>query len=230
MVQNWIEKGIAHCKNTEFEKGVECFDKALSLEHENIQALYNRGRALSRVGNLKASLNDFEKLTQIQPSNPSYIGDYAVALYLNEKNDEALTQFNLALSLEPENPYRYASRAFYYDRIGKFEESIKDYEKTIELDPEDAIAMNNKGLVEEKLGYKDKAKSSFDKSNNLTGYDPDKSPALKDAQATAQQTPPSQNEAQSPDFDNKWDVIKSVFTKEGFKDFLSFSKGIVKKK
>ena len=27
MVQNWIEKGIAHCKNTEFEKGVECFDK-----------------------------------------------------------------------------------------------------------------------------------------------------------------------------------------------------------
>lgn len=229
MVEKWIEKGITHCKNTEFEEGVECFDKAISLDHENIQAIYNRGRALSRLGNLKASLKDFEKLTQLQPYNASFIGDFAVALHLNEKNDEALIQFNLALSLEPNNPYRYASRAFYYDRIGQLEESIRDYEKTIELDPEDAIALNNKGLVEEKLGYKDKAKTSFDQSNQKMGYDPSQSPSLKDAQMKVQSHEENKPET-TPIFETKWDVVKSVFTKDGFKDFLSFSKGIVSKK
>ena len=230
MVEKWIEKGVTHCKNTAFEKGVECFNKALSLDHENIQAVYNRGRALSRLGNLKASLKDFEKLTQLQPTNASFIGDYAVALHLNEKNDEALIQFNLALSLEPQNPYRYASRAFYYDRIGKLEESIQDYEKTIELDPEDAIALNNKGLVEEKLGYKDKAKTSFDQSNQKMGYDPEKSPALKDAQAQNQTLKSTETKkGNKKDLNSRWDVFQTLATKDGLKDFVRFIKNGLKK-
>ena len=155
-----------------------------------------------------------------------------MALHLNNLDDEALAQFNLALSLEPQNPYRYASRAFYYDRIGKLEESIKDYEKTIELDPEDAIALNNKGLVEEKLGYQEKAKKSFDRSNKIMRYDPAKSSAFEDAktQANNAQSTSSNPTTETSQFENKWDVAKSIFTKDGFKDFLKFSKGVFRKK
>ncbi|WP_323756296.1 tetratricopeptide repeat protein [Roseivirga sp.] len=220
MIEKWIKEGVKHCENAKFEEGVKCFNKALEKEPNHTTGLHNRARALSRIGQLEAALADFEKLTQLFPCHASFIGDYAVALHLNDKNDLALVHFEKALQLEPTNPYRYSSRAFFKDRTGDLEGAIADYEKAVEMDPEDAIALNNKGLVEEKLGYKDKAKQSFDRSNNLVGYDPTKTNPL----------PKTENKA--PKFTstkptNRWEVVKSVFTKEGFKDFAKFTKGLV---
>ncbi len=215
MSENLIEKGIEACRSGAFEEGITYFNRALKKDENNKTALYNRARALSKISSLEKSLADFELLANLEPTNASYIGDYAVSLHLNNKQDEASLKFDLALSIEPNNPYRYSSRAFFKDRLGDLEGAIKDYEKAVELDPEDAIALNNKGLVEEKLGYQDKAKQSFDKSNELVGYKPEvkentTKPAAKEAEAASAKP-------------SRMKVIKSVFTKEGFKDFKQFS-------
>lgn len=216
-----IEKGIEACRNGSFEKGIEYFTSALDKDAENIEALYNRGRALSKVGKLKESLSDFRRITEIEPKNASYIGDYAVSLHLNNINEEAAKKFELALLLEPNNPYRYSSRAFFKDRIGDLEGAIKDYTKAIELDPEDAIALNNKGLVEEKLGYQDQAKKSFSKSNELVGYNPE------EKQLDTNEPDLKQPEPVKP---SRGQIIQSVFTKEGFKEFTQFSRALLKGK
>lgn len=216
-----IEKGIEACRNGAFEKGVEYFTNALEKDVDNAEALYNRARALSKTGQLAESLSDFKRLTKLQPSNPSHMGDYAVSLHLNNRNDEAAEKFEQALSLEPNNPYRYSSRAFFKDRTGDLEGAIKDYEKAIELDPEDAIALNNKGLVEEKLGYQDKAKQSFSKSNELVGYKPDE----KQIETTDPIAKPTEWVKPS-----RGKIIQSVFTKEGFKEFSQFSIDLLKGK
>lgn len=236
MVEKLIEQGVQSCSNAKFEEGVKFFDKALTESPDNLLALSNRARALSRVGRLQDALADFRRLIELQPVNAQFIGDYAVALHLNDRNDEAHQMFDKALALEPQNPYRYSSRAFFKDRIGDSEGALADYDKCIALDPEDAIALNNRGLVEEKLGYKEKAKKSFDQSNKLVGYEP------KEASQPDDQTPGSQKAStkdtggitaadgtSSNQPTTRWEVVKSVFTKDGFKDFVSFSKGLIKK-
>lgn len=212
-----VEEGVEACRNNDFEKGVSYFDEALLKEPDHIEALYNRARALSRLGKLKKSLADFRRLTELQPENASFIGDYAVSLHLNEKNDEAAAQFELALKLDSNNPYRYSSRAFFKDRIGDLKGAIEDYEKAIALDPEDAIALNNKGLVEEKLGYTDKAQQSFKQSNDLVGYQPPQSDKVHEDV----QTNKSPEEADVPL--TRMSVVRSIFTKDGFRDFRKFS-------
>ena len=216
-----IEKGIEACRNGAFEKGILFFNEVLEKDGDHIEALYNRARALSKTGQLVESLDDFKRITIISPSNASHIGDYAVSLHLNNKNDEAALQFELALSLEPNNPYRYSSRAFFKDRMGDLEGAIEDYEKAVALDPEDAIALNNKGLVEEKLGYQDKAKQSSSKSNDLVGYRP--------YQKEVESTEPIIEEPQlvKP---SRAKIIQSVFTKDGFKEFAQFSVDLIKGK
>jgi len=221
MSLNSIEKGIEECRNGAFEKGILFFNEVLEKDSDHIEALYNRARAFSKTGQLVESLDDFKRIMIISPSNASYIGDYAVSLHLNNKNDEAAQQFELALSLEPNNPYRYSSRAFFKDRIGDLEGAIEDYEKAVQLDPEDAIALNNKGLVEEKLGYQDKAKQSFSKSNDLVGYKPD--------QKEVESTEPiiEHSDLVKP---SRAKIIQSVFTKDGFKEFAQFSINLIKGK
>lgn len=227
MSSNLIEKGIEACRNGAFEKGVVNFNKVLENDPQNVEALYNRARALSKIGDLLSSLADFKKLTEINPLNPSFIGDYAVSLHLNNRNDEASIAFERALQLEPTNPYRFSSRAFFKDRIGDLEGSIEDYEKALALDPNDAITLNNKGLVEEKLGYKDKAKSSFDKSNELVGYSPEaQSSSIENKQNDKSVSEASDDQSAL----TRGKVIRSVFTKEGFKDFRKFSIELLKGK
>lgn len=232
MVDKLIEQGVQNCSDAKFEEGVKFFDKALKASPDHLLALSNRARALSRVGRLADALADFKRLIELQPSNAQFIGDYAVALHLNDKNAEAEQMFDKALALEPRNPYRYSSRAFFKDRIGNSEGALKDYDECIALDPEDAIALNNRGLVEEKLGYKEKAEKSFDQSNKLVGYEP------KGDSSSKGQTLKPNNEIPNSKIEKatlptqpttRWSVMKSVFTKEGFKDFLKFSVGLIKK-
>lgn len=219
MSQILVEEGIKACQSDNFEKGVTLFTKALTQNPQDLSALYNRARAYSKLHQLAKALDDFKQLVLLQPTNATFIGDYAVALHLNKNDDEAKIQFDKALALEPENPYRWSSRAFFKDRIGESQSALKDYDKAIELDPEDAIALNNRGLIEEKLGYIEKSKNSFNRSNKLVGYDPDKS------QKSAPKSRPNISaKEQEEEKLTRWKVIKSVFTKEGFRDFGQFYK------
>jgi tetratricopeptide (TPR) repeat protein len=225
-IEALVRKGVECCENAEFEQGVKYFDKALAKDSQHTLALHNRARALSRIGKLKLALVDFKALTVQFPQNASFLADYAVALHLDSQNEQAALLFEQALALEPTNPYRYASRAYFKDRTGDFEGAIQDYEKAIELDPEDAIALNNKGLIEEKLGYKERANKSFDKSNSLVGYNPSE-------KAKEKHSAPNFSQVQKPsskEQNKRWAIIKSVFTKEGFKDFASFTKTLIEKK
>lgn len=225
-VEELIKKGVDCCEKAEFEQGVNYFDKALLADPKNALALHNRARALSRIGKITLALVDFKALTVQFPQNASFIADYAVALHLDNQNEQAALLFEQALALEPTNPYRYASRAYFKDRTGDFEGAILDYEKAIELDPEDAISLNNKGLIEEKLGYKERANKSFDKSNRIVGYKPTEK--IKERYSVPDFS--GLNKQSTKGKNNRWAIIKSVFTKEGFKDFTHFTKTLLIKK
>lgn len=241
MIEKLIEQGVQSCSDANFEEGVKFFDQALSKKPDHLLALSNRARALSRVSRSVDALADFKRLIELQPQNPQFIGDYAVALHLNDQNEEARAMFDKALALEPQNPYRYSSRAFFKDRIGDSEGAIADYDQCIALDPEDAIALNNKGLVEEKMGYKEQSKQSFDKSNKLVGYEPKDetnskgeilNPKFQKTNSRGQTSNFNSQEGQTktmPQPPTKWQVIKSVFTKDGFKDFVKFSTRLIRK-
>lgn len=229
MTADLISRGIAACKENDFEKGVKLFTKALETGEFQTEALYNRARAFAKLDKQKESLSDFAKLKELNPVNASYIGDYAVSLHLNNENDKAGKEFELALSLEPENPYRHSSMAFFKDRIGDFEGAVAAYEKAIELDPEDAIALNNKGLIEEKLGRKQKSIESFNKSNKLVGYEPEKKDLTKEVPSISDSSSNSSTQ-DSPNPQTMTEVVKSLLTKEGFNDFMRFTKDIFKKK
>jgi len=225
MTSDLINSGIAACKKNDFAKGVELFTQALAEGDYTTEALYNRARAYAKLEDQAASLTDFARLKSLHPTNASYIGDYAVSLHLNDRNEEALVEFELALSLEPQNPYRHASLAFFKDRMGDHEGAVKAYEQAIALDPEDAISLNNKGLIEEKMGRKKASIESYNKSNQIVGYDPEQTDL---SQYDSQETKAAGQAPKAPE--TRTEVFRSIFTKEGFKDFWRFSKGLFMKK
>ncbi|QCK15026.1 tetratricopeptide repeat protein [Mangrovivirga cuniculi] len=172
IVEEVLAKGKQLCSEEKFEEAIFHFNQILEENDKNLDALYNRAKAYSKLNMFEKSISDFDKLVD-QTNSPSMISERALAYFLNKNQEAAIKDLNLAAELDPENPYRYSSRAFIKDRLGDLEGAIQDYTKAIELDPEDAIAYNNRGLVEEKLGRKEAAQISFKRADSIADGKPE---------------------------------------------------------
>lgn len=227
---------MENCKKGDFNGGISEFNKAINLNPNHIESIYNRAKAKFKLKLIEECLDDFALALVIMPENSVLYSERAVVFYHMGESQNALNDLNKAVSLESENPYRYASRAYIKDKIGDLEGSIEDYQKAIELDPEDAISHNNKGLVEEKLGFTNRAKISFSKADSLTGFDEKFKYSEKSNIAENVMIPSTSNNRnlkskQKFGVNSYLEVVKKIFTtRNGRNDFLSFAIDFFKRK
>lgn len=166
---------------------------------------------------LDKALELFSKALELDPQGKSALYERGV-LYTNLKQlDLALFDFNKLIEIEDDNPFYYACRAFVKTGLKDIKGAMIDYQVTIKLDPEDAVAYNNLGLLQEQSNYKSEAEDSFEKSNNIIGYSPNRYDNRKEEILENEPTPEIVL--------SKSEIAKSVFTKKSvLKEFFSFIK------
>lgn len=188
----------------------------------NLNREYAKGMAKVKENDFLSAIEHFTAAIELDANNVEYYAERAVA-YLNTTQYElSMFDMNICVDMEPNNSYRYSCRAFLKSRMGDADGAISDYEKAIMLDPEDAIAYNNLGLAQEQKGYHKKAQKSFEQSNELIGYKPNRLDSSEKSASEIKTEPNSQPQEIQP---TKASVAKDVFTKKSsFKEFLSFIK------
>lgn len=187
---------------------------------------FAKGLDKVKENDFSGAIEHFTNAISEDPTNVEYYAERAVA-YLNTNQFElSMFDMNRCVEMEPGNSYRYSCRAFLKSRMGDSAGAVTDYEMAVKLDPEDAIAYNNLGLAQEQLGYKAKAQQSFERSNQLIGYNPkrfDEGSAMpvNNSETKSPKEPAKSHHEMNPL--TRRQVVKSVFTKKaGFRDFLSF--------
>ncbi len=58
---SWIAEGDAHLDAGEHERALVCYDRALELDPQCVEAHYDRGRALSRLDREEEALEAFAR-------------------------------------------------------------------------------------------------------------------------------------------------------------------------
>lgn len=224
-------KGIEKCREGKFEEGIAYFDKALSLHSTHTESIYNRAKAKFKLKRLNECVIDLNHALNVSPENPVFYSERAVVHYHMGLMEKSLQDLDAAAKLDPDNSYRYSSRAYIKDKAGDLLGAIEDYNKAIALDPEDAIAYNNKGLVEEKLGYYNRSKESFKKADALAeGKTPPAQEEEPLSKKPEQAVPEPKRKTVYPMKDYYAWGKKVLTSKEGFKDFISFTIDVFKRK
>jgi tetratricopeptide (TPR) repeat protein len=103
--EDWYNKGVVLDKaNRRFEEALQCYDKALEIDPEYVQAWYGKGDALYLMARC------YDKARKIDPEYVQAWYGKGDALYLIGKCDnvltcleEALLCFDKVLKLEPQN-------------------------------------------------------------------------------------------------------------------------------
>ena len=138
------------------------WEHAISLDHENYVALYNRGVVLMNEGDLQGALEDFDAAIALEPFYLDAYVNRANTLTRVGRPEAALTDYAKALEIAPEDDLVRFNRGIVLRGMGRFDDAVADLDRFLESNPDSSDAMSELGATHQLAGAPDKALFYFD--------------------------------------------------------------------
>jgi len=189
---------------------------------------FENGEEKYKERDYEGAVIEFTMALEKDPGNPEILYQRAMAYFHLQKKSLALMDMDQAVEMQPNYSFRYSSRAFMRDSYGDVIGAIDDYKTAIELDPEDAISYNNVGILEDKMGRREVSQGYYNKADSLMNVSTNKPMKEMMEEGTTINYDRPNTELPTPQIEeipkSFWENVKSVFTKDGFKEFVGFLK------
>ncbi len=149
----WMWLGVIQLGAERPEEAVVALDKAAKLAPDNVDILYQRGRA-----HLLVSKSSYEKMFQADPKSWRVHQVLAQADAEAERHDDAIAEYQAAIELVPRQPGLHEELATEYWKAGKLEPAEAELQKELEIDPHNVLARYKLGTLEVERGEGAKSK------------------------------------------------------------------------
>lgn len=165
--ENYFKLGNNERINENYDKAIECYEKAIELNPEYAMAYNNRGYSYNKLGEEEKAIEDYSKAIEINPEYALAYSNRGISYSNKGEEEKAMEDYNNAIELNPEYVRAYNNRGYSYSNMGEEEKAIEDYNKAIELNPEYAMAYNNRGISYRNIGEEEKAIEDYKKAIEL---------------------------------------------------------------
>jgi tetratricopeptide (TPR) repeat protein len=159
-----------------YEKGklkeaVEEFQRALTLDPNNVNVSNSLGVCYAQMGKLQEAVTEFLRVTSVKPSD--FMGQYNLgcALLNLRREDEAEQAFTRSVELDPKSAAPYFQLAKLCRKHSRLEEALHYLRQTVELKPHWAKAWRLFGECFLELGNEAEAMNGFKKALKINGND-----------------------------------------------------------
>jgi Tfp pilus assembly protein PilF len=127
----YVSRGLCYAQKDDDDKALADFDKAVSLNPKNVQALQLRGSAHSQKGDKEKALADFKEAISVDPNNAgTYL--FRAQLYLVENEPElALADYEEVMRRAP--GYAGAMNDYAWTLATNPKDSVRDGRKAVEF-------------------------------------------------------------------------------------------------
>ena len=157
----YFNRGWAFNFSGRYERALQDFDKAISLEPDFEQAFRSKGDVYRRKGMIKRAIAEFDRAIAIKPDYATAFADRALAYQALGMVEKALEDFDKTIALLPDVGQHYFSRAQAFERKGMLDAAVTDLDRAIALEPTVARYFAARGRVKARLGRNDLAAADF---------------------------------------------------------------------
>ena len=148
-------------------EGIAAFQRALSRQPNNYQALLGLAAAYGKAGRTADAESTYRRAIALQPS---YWGGYSeLAAFYASTGDytRAAETFRRVTELTPDSSIAWSNLGAAYGLLGEFEKALATYKKSLALEPTDG-AYSNTGTALFFLGRYRESAESFESAVRLT--------------------------------------------------------------
>ncbi len=174
LFEAWHDLGVIETTLGNFDKSVDDFERALSIQPGARRTLLAYGESLRRAHRPKKAASVYAKWLESDPNDFDMRARYGQVLREAGDQgslDESLEQARLLLGAAGENVSHtviaYNALALTYYKMGKYELAETALKKASDLDPKSAFVWNNLGLVAFERGHDQEAFLDFQKASEL---------------------------------------------------------------
>ena len=162
-----IDKGISLQNLGFYVEAIECFDKALKIEPDNIQSLMYKSSSLGALNRQKEAIKCLNILINSHPELTDFLVLKGHFLTMFDRNQEAIKCFNQVLKTEPDDVESLKGKGISLSALDRDEEAIEYFNKALKLEPDDVESLRSKGTSLNYLEKYKKAIKCFDKALKL---------------------------------------------------------------
>lgn len=128
--EDYYQDGLTYYKESDYNKAVECFQKAVENDSDNVSYNVYLGMSLLETGDYAEALTTFESVAKVTDSNRDAYRGLGIAYLNNGMPDEAIEAFNKVLELSKKydsirlDAMKYLASCYY---------ETEDYASVVEL-------------------------------------------------------------------------------------------------
>jgi tetratricopeptide (TPR) repeat protein len=126
----------AHAFGSEFELS-NWYDRALSINQNNVPALVQKGTELVNQGDGEQAITWLDKALSIDPTNLMALVSKGAALRDMGKYQEAIVTYDKVLTIDPNDVYAMGGKAGSLYGSGQYGQAVTLIDRALELNPSD---------------------------------------------------------------------------------------------
>jgi len=165
-----LQRGDAYFLLNKFDKAVDDYTKALTLDSNQIEAHFGRGLALARSGWIEEGIVELTLYINKNPnSSAAYTKRGVRRLWLGEQ-DAAQKDFERALEIDPGNAEAHDDLGVIFSRKQQYYQAADHFISAIEFDPTYQKAYHNLALISYLTGKDELALQFVDTAVELNAF------------------------------------------------------------
>jgi tetratricopeptide (TPR) repeat protein len=150
-VQGNIQKGNIYLAMRKFNPATEAYNKAISIDPENIVARYSLFQAyisLNSPAQAQTELQNIYNLAEQNPQNQVFFHLATARFSIAQRNfPQAASEFQQAIYLNPYDAETHYLLGAVYITLGKYKEAYNEMQKTLELEPNHNQALSALSMI-----------------------------------------------------------------------------------
>lgn len=142
-----IHRGKIYFQLHEFEKAINDYNIAISIDNSLQEAYFERGMALARNGQIEEGIEDLSYFIKHNPKSSLAYTKRGVRYIWAGKLDKAKKDLTQAIKLDKSNSEAHDDLGVIYAQQKKFNEALKHFSLAIQYDPSYQKAYHNLALA-----------------------------------------------------------------------------------
>lgn len=171
----YLQLGNVNNYLNQYERSLQFYDKALSIDPNYQDAVNNRNITLREAGeyfgkekgNPRKAMEYLERAYKEMPNDFETVHSLGVAYGLTGNTQKATQMFSVAVQLQPENTSALNNLASAYGLSSNHLKAIETFERIVKLEPNNANALFNLGTAYANAGNQAKAQEYQQKAIQL---------------------------------------------------------------
>ncbi|HXG07254.1 MAG TPA: tetratricopeptide repeat protein [Nitrososphaera sp.] len=132
------KKGLNHMSNEKFLDAIRCFDLALRIDPEFVDAWIKRGYANFHLNEYTVAISSYDRALQIDVNNAEAWNLKGLAYYKMKNYEKAIECCEKAIDINPNDGMSWYNKACYLTLSGRVDEGLDALKRSIEIDIQNA--------------------------------------------------------------------------------------------